>query len=62
MSVSQSQSQIMAPRLRTRARRPAGYAAGCWPRRAGLLVVVAVVQTVLTGVGAPRWAPSRSRP
>src|ERR1700753_4397443 len=46
----------MTPGLRTRARRPAGYRGRLLAAATGLLVAVAVVQTVLTGVSAPRWA------
>jgi hypothetical protein len=56
VSVSQSQSRIMTPGLRTRARRPAGHSGRLLAVATGLLVVAAVVQTVLTGVAAPRWA------
>jgi hypothetical protein len=56
VSVSQSQRRIMAPGLRTRARRPAGYSGRLLAAAAGLLVAAAVVHTVLTGVTAPRWA------
>jgi hypothetical protein len=56
VNVSHSQSRIMTRGLRTRARRPAGSSGRLLAAAAGLLVVVAVVQTVLTGVTAPRWA------
>ena len=56
MSVSQSQSRIMTSGRRTRARRPASYGGLMLVVVAGLLVVVAVVQTALTGVTEARWA------
>jgi hypothetical protein len=56
MSVSQSQRRIMTPGLRARNRRPTRSGSRLLPAAAGLLVVVAVVRTVLTGVTADRWA------
>jgi hypothetical protein len=46
----------VAPGLRTRARRPADTAPRLLAAAAGVLVVGAVVQTVLAGVVAVRWA------
>ena len=56
MSVSESQSRIMTSGMRTRARRPASYGGRMLVAVAGLLVVVAVVRTALTGVTAAPWA------
>jgi hypothetical protein len=56
MSVSQSQRRIMSPGLRARTRRPTRSGSRLLSAAAGLLVVVAVVQTVLAGVTADRWA------
>ncbi|HWG15309.1 MAG TPA: HD domain-containing phosphohydrolase [Streptosporangiaceae bacterium] len=56
MDVSQSQSRIMTPGVRGRSRRPAPSGARLLAVAAGLLVAVALVQTVLTGVTAVRWA------
>src|SRR6201996_5108789 len=56
MSVSQSQRRIMTPGLRARTRQPTRPGSRLLPAAAGLLVVVAIVRTVLTGVSAERWA------
>jgi hypothetical protein len=56
MSVSQSQRRIMTPGLRARPRRPTRSGSRLLSAVAGLLVVVAVVQTVRAGVTADRWA------
>ena len=49
-------AQLTAPRLRTRARRPAGAGPRLLAAGTALLVVLAVVQTLLTGVVEVRWA------
>ena len=56
MSISQSQRRVMTPGLRARTRRPARSGGRLLSAAAGLLVVVAVVQTVRAGVTADRWA------
>jgi hypothetical protein len=48
--------RVAAPRLRTRARRPAGAGPRLLAAGAGLLVVLAVVRTLLAGVVEFRWA------
>ena len=54
--MSVSQSRLVAPGLRAHPRRPAGTVPRLLAGAAGVLVVAAVVQTVLAGVVAVRWA------
>jgi hypothetical protein len=56
VNVSQSQSRIVTPGVRARSRRPARSGARLLAIAAGALVAVALVQTVLSGVTAVRWA------
>jgi acid phosphatase family membrane protein YuiD len=54
--MSVDQGRIAAPRLQARARRPAGSGPRLLAAAAGLLVTVAVVQTLLSGPVTVRWA------